>query len=458
MVYTIWTIGCQMNKADSERVASALEHRGLRPAEPGAAADVVIFNTCVVRGNAEEKVMGKLGELTGLKRRNPNLLTAVMGCLVPPDRNELVKSFPQVDLFFTAGEIARLVDLVASRQGAVEPHYLGRSEAGPAGSAVEPSGGGARRDLADLSDLSEAAGAGAVARYVPIIYGCDNFCAYCIVPYRRGREVSRPVDEILADVRARLAAGAREITLLGQNVDAYRGLGAAGAEGAPVDLAGLLHLVHAIPGLARLRFLTSHPRDMSSRLIGAVADLPKVCPAINLPVQAGDDDVLRAMGRGYTVDDYRRLVDRMRQAISGLALSTDLIVGFPGETGRQFQSSLDLLTELRFAMVHVAAYSPRPGTRAAAMVDDVPADEKGRRLQAVESLQAGIAGQINNDLVGCTTEVLVEDWHKGKWRGRTATDKLVFFEDSAVWRGRLARVLVSWAGPWSLRGTVVGGE
>ncbi|MDO9066373.1 MAG: radical SAM protein, partial [Chloroflexota bacterium] len=204
--------------------------------------------------------------------------------------------------------------------------------------------------------------------------------------------------------------------------------------------------------------LTSHPRDMSDRLIAAVADLPKVCPAINLPVQAGDDDVLRVMRRGYTVDDYRQLVGRMRRAIPGLALSTDLIVGFPGETDQQFQHSLDLLAELRFAMVHVAAYSPRPGTRAASMVDDVCDAEKRRRLQAVESLQAEIAGEINSGLVGSTAEVLVEDRHKGKWRGRTPTDKIVFFEDGANWRGRLAQVRISKAGPWSLQGLVVGGE
>lgn len=454
MLYTIWTIGCQMNKADSERVASALAGLGLRPAAPGQAADVVILNTCVVRGNAEEKVMGKLGALTGLKRRQPGLLTAVMGCLVPPDREGLVRQFPQVDLFFTAGETARLTDLVESRQRAANvggPIPPEQSQARP---ELDSPNTRMAHGLADLPD----SGAGAVARYVPIIYGCNNFCAYCIVPFRRGREVSRPASDILADVRACLVAGAREITLLGQNVDAYRGFGSAGGATPPMDLTDLLGLVHEVPGLVRLRFLTSHPRDMSDRLIAAVAELPKVCPAINLPVQAGDDEVLRVMGRGYTLDDYRQLVGRMRRMIPGLALSTDLIVGFPGETDQQFQHSMDLLAELRFDMVHVAAYSPRPGTRAASMVDDVSEAEKGRRLQAVESLQAAIIGEINGRLVGCITEVLVEDRHKGKWRGRTPTDKLVFFEDAADWRGRLAKVRISQAGPWSLQGQVVGGE
>jgi tRNA-2-methylthio-N6-dimethylallyladenosine synthase len=446
MLYTIWTIGCQMNKADSERVAAALEGVGLRPAAATDEADVIVLNTCVVRGNAEERVIGKLGALTGLKRRQPGLLTAVMGCLVSSDRQELERQFPQVDLFFTVGEIGRLVGLVELRRAAVSSSVTGRPY-------IDSSDARTAQESADLPD----SGPGAVARYVPIIYGCNNFCAYCIVPFRRGREVSRPADEILTDVKACLDGGAREITLLGQNVDAYRGPGAAGAEGAPVDLADLLRLVHWAPGLARLRFLTSHPRDMSDRLVAAVAELPKVCPAINLPVQAGDDDVLRAMGRGYTVDGYRELVYRMRQTIPGLALSTDLIVGFPGETDQQFQHSLDLLTELRFDMVHVAAYSPRPGTRAAAMEDDVSQPEKGRRLQAVESLQVQIIGEINNALVGCTAEVLVEDRHKGKWRGRTTTDKIVFFEDEANWRGRLAQVRISAAGPWSLRGSVVGG-
>ncbi|MDP3047313.1 MAG: tRNA (N6-isopentenyl adenosine(37)-C2)-methylthiotransferase MiaB [Chloroflexota bacterium] len=454
MLYTIWTIGCQMNKADSERVASALKSIGLRPAAPGDVADVVVLNTCVVRGNAEEKVMGKLGALTGLKRRQPDLLTAVMGCLVPTDREGLVRQFPQVDLFFTAGETARLVDLVESRGRASKSDGMASRQPNSACLADYPGGGRIEASPAEAPPASVVA----IARYVPIIYGCNNFCAYCIVPFRRGREASRPPDDILAHVTAYLGTGAREITLLGQNVDAYRGRGVAGAQGAPVDLAGLLRLVHEVPGLARLRFLTSHPRDMSDRLIAAVAELPKACPAINLPVQAGDDDVLRVMGRGYTVDDYRQLVGRMRRAIRGLALSTDLIVGFPGETDQQFQHSMDLLAELRFDMVHVAAYSPRPGTRAASMVDDVSEAEKRRRLQAVESLQAEIAGEINSGLVGSTAEVLVEDRHKGKWRGRTPTDKIVFFEDAANWRGRLAQVRISKAGPWSLQGLVVGGE
>ena len=453
MLYTIWTVGCQMNKADSERVASALEGIGLRPSAPGDVADLVILNTCVVRGNAEEKVMGKLGALTGLKRRQPALLTAVMGCLVPTDREDLMRQFPQVDLFFTVGETARLVYLVESRGRAVESDSMtARPPSWPCLSDA-PGGGTAQGSAEPLP-----ANAAAIARYVPIIYGCNNFCAYCIVPFRRGREVSRPPNDILADVKACQAAGAREITLLGQNVDAYRGREAADSDGAPMDLADLLRLVHEVPGLIRLRFLTSHPRDMSDRLIAAVAELPKVCPAINLPVQAGDDDVLSVMGRGYTVDDYRELVGKMRRAIPGLALSTDLIVGFPGETDQQFQHSMDLLGELRFDMVHVAAYSPRPGTRAAAMVDDVCEAEKGRRLQAVESLQAQIAAEINSVLVGYAAEVLVQDRHKGKWRGRTPTDKIVFFEDAADWRGRLAKVRIVKAGPWSLQGLVVGEE
>jgi tRNA-2-methylthio-N6-dimethylallyladenosine synthase len=457
MLYTIWTIGCQMNKADSEIVASALEGIGLRAAAPDEVADVVILNSCVVRGNAEERVMGKLGALTGLKRRNLNLLTAVMGCLVPPNRTELVRQFPQVDLFFTVGETTRLVDLVQSRLPAAAAREatdvgLENCPPSPVRTAEDPPRGWNSARPAD----APPAGAAAIARYVPIIYGCDNFCAYCIVPFRRGREVSRPADDILADVRRGLDAGAREITLLGQNVDAYRGRGPGGAEGTPVDLAGLLRMVHEVPRLARLRFLTSHPRDMSDRLIAAVAELPKVCPAVNLPVQAGDDDVLQAMGRGYTVDNYRELVGRMRRAIPGLALSTDLIVGFPGETDQQFQGSMNLLAELRFDMVHVAAYSPRPGTRAASMVDDVSVSEKGRRLQAVESLQVQIVGEINSALVGCTTEVLVEDRHKGKWRGRTPTDKIVFFEAAANWHGRLAPVKIARAGPWSLQGFVAG--
>lgn len=432
MHYAIWTIGCQMNKADSERVELALQQEGLSGA-PETEADVVVVNTCVVRGSAEDRCNGKLASLVGLKRRRPGMILAVMGCLVPPEHGSLRAAYPHVDLFFTVHELATLSALVRERADS----ELSRA------SAMERRNGGA----------SGPARRSGVTSYVPIIYGCNNFCAYCIVPFRRGRERSRPVDDVLADVRRHVLQGALEVTLVGQNVDAYRG---ALSNGETADLAALLTTMHKLEGLARLRFLTSHPRDMSERLIQTVAALPRVCRAINLPVQAGDDDVLAAMGRGYTSADYRALASRIRAEMPDIALTTDLIVGFPGETGEAFDRSMSLLADLRFDAVHVAAYSPRPGTRAERLPDDVPPEEKHRRLQAVESLQADIAGQINAGLVGTITEILVEGQHKGKWRGRTRSDKIVFFTDDRDWLGRLVNVSVTWAGPWSLQADLVG--
>lgn len=453
MRYDIWTIGCQMNKADSERVAVGLEALGLQPALHTDQADVIVVNTCVVRGSAEEKVLGKLAALRGLKRARPHAFVAVMGCLVPPDRQELAARFPHVDLFFTVGEADRLMDAVQRRLASAPQYTCSDEPRSPNG--VRP-GSDAEYTLQGET-VGVHGGQPAVTKYVPIIYGCNNFCTYCIVPFRRGRERSRPPEEVLAEVEHWAARGVREVTLLGQNVDAYQGRSAgANDEEAVVDLAALLRRVHNVPGLLRIRFLTSHPRDMSDRLISTVAELPKVCPAINLPVQAGDNAVLAAMHRGYTVEEYRQLVGRIRAAIPGVALSTDLIVGFPGESEAQFQNSLNLLAELRFDMVHVAAYSPRPGTRAALMADDVSLEEKGRRLQAVESLQREIIAGINTGLLGADVEILVEGWHKGKWMGRTRTDKIVFFADDRQWLGEMVTVRVTKTGPWSLQGRLIG--
>jgi len=319
-----------------------------------------------------------------------------------------------------------------------------------------------------------------VAAYVPIILGCSHACAYCIIPYRRGPERSRPADEILAETRALVAQGVREVTLLGQIVDRY------GYDLVPgsrfrvsscnlkpetlkleTPLAGLLRRIHEIDGLERIRFLTSHPNWMTDGLLDAVAELPKVCEHIEVPVQAGDDEVLARMRRGYTADDYRSLIARIRHIIPGVSIATDVIVGFPGETEAQFRRTYDLLAELRLDKAHIARYSPRPQTLAARRFpDDVPPEEKKRCRKALDDLQAGIVAEINGRLLGQTVEVLVVGRKKGRWWGRTRTDKLVFFEDNKTpprlggagggqdWRGRLAHVRITWTGPWSLIGEV----
>ena len=320
-----------------------------------------------------------------------------------------------------------------------------------------------------------------MATGVPISQGCDHLCTYCIVRLRRGPEVSRPVGEIVDEVQELARRGVKEITLLGQNVDSYghdlppaapfnmddrsaATRGGPGAEGhgygRPPDLADLLEAVHSVQGLERIRFLTSHPVDMTDRLIEAVARLPKVCEHIELPIQSGDDTVLRRMGRGYSGEGDRELIGRIRpprgSRVDTVGLATDVIVGFPGETEAQFQATYQLLEELRFDMVHVAAYSPRPGTAAEKLPDDVPPAEKERRRKAIDDLQERIVGEINARLLGANVEVLVEGRHKGRWRGRTRTNKLVFFDvNDEDWTGRLANVRIVRTGPWSMQGSVV---
>ena len=285
--------------------------------------------------------------------------------------------------------------------------------------------------------------------YVPVMEGCDNHCTYCIVCLRRGRQQSRPLEGIVEEVRHLVERGAREVTLLGQNVDAY----GHDLPGQP-DLADLLCAVHEVEDLWRIRFLTSHPSDMSQRIIDAVAGLDRVCEHIELPVQAGHDLTLKRMARGYTVTQYRDLLGRIRERIPGVAVATDIIVGFPGETEEHFQATYDLLAAEHFDVVHVAPYSPRPGTPAARLDDDVPPGEKERRRCLVDELQQEIAGAINRRLLGSDVEILVEENHRGRWKGRTRSNKLVFFEDERESRGQVARVEITWAGPWSMRGEI----
>jgi tRNA-2-methylthio-N6-dimethylallyladenosine synthase len=427
--YYIWTIGCQMNLADSWRLGEELRRLGYREAPRAEAADLVALNTCVVRQHAEDRCVGRLTSLKGWKRRRPDALLVVIGCLVG-DEGALRATYPYVDLFLKPSDTMGLV------------HYL------------------CDRDLLPQGDgraLSRVEVEVPVSMHVPISYGCDHHCTYCIVRLRRGRERGRPVPEILDEVRSLAGRGVREVTLLGQNVDSYgHNLPPAPETGWPPTLASLLHAVHEIEELHRIRFLTSHPADLQPEAIEAVATLPRVCPHFELPVQAGDDAVLRRMGRGYTVAQYRELIARVRARVPGCSIATDVILGFPGETGAQYEATYRLLEELRFDAVHVAAYSERPGTPAAQLADDVPQAEKERRRRAIDELQARIVGQINARFLGRTVEVLVEREKKGRWEGRTETNKLVHFpDDEHDWRGKLAQVRVTWAGPWSMVGETV---
>jgi tRNA-2-methylthio-N6-dimethylallyladenosine synthase len=290
-----------------------------------------------------------------------------------------------------------------------------------------------------------------VAAHLPVVLGCSHACSYCVIPYRRGPEHSRPSADIVAEARRLVDQGVREVTLLGQIVDRY-GLDLP----EDITLAKLLRLLHDVDGLERIRFLTSHPLWMTSELLEAVAGLPKVCEHIEVPVQAGDDQILRAMRRGYTVQDYRQLVGRIREVIAGVAIHTDVIVGFPGETEAQFRHTYELLAELKLDKAHIARYSPRPNTLSARqLIDDVPEDEKERRRRELDELQAQIVGEINQQFVGTSVEVLVEEKRKDRWCGRTRGNKLVFFEDERDLLGQLIGVNIEWAGPWSMRGSPV---
>jgi len=432
MNYYLWTIGCQMNMADSRRAAEALDRLGYRPAERAQDADLILLNTCVVRQSAEDKVVGRLTSLAGLKRRRPEVRIALMGCFVH-EVPSLQHRYPWVDAFILPSDVEAVVQLARDL-------VQDRNPDAPYARVIPQT---------------------PVSAGVPISYGCDHLCTYCVVRIRRGAEVSRPVDEIVAEVRDLAARGVREITLLGQNVDSYghdlppRAFPAAPGGERPPDLADLLQAVHDVEGLARIRFLTSHPADMSQRLVETAGRLPRVCEHMEIPVQSGDDVVLRRMGRGYTVAQFRDLVARIRAAMPGAGLATDVIVGFPGETEAQFEATYRLLEELRFDMVHVAAYSPRPDTPAERLADDVPPKEKERRRRAVDDLQERIVGEINAGLLGQVVEVLVEERHRGKWRGRTRTNKLVFFDvDEVDWTGALVEVRITQAGPWSMQAEV----
>ena len=437
MKYHLWTIGCQMNEADSQRVGSELEKLGYNYSPSYREADVVVINTCVVRQSAENKATGFLWSLKPLKENAPDKTIALMGCMVGvKGGNQLRKTFPHVDVFMPPSEPGPLIS-----------HLLGREKVSE--ETIQRNQRHAMQD--ELFILPEHQRYNLISAHVPIIYGCNHVCSFCIIPARRGVERTRPIGDIAREVRNMVDQGVREVTLLGQIVDRY---GYDVPDGP--RLADLLYTLNDIDGLARIRFLTSHPNYMDDSILQAVADLPKVCEHIEVPIQAGNDEVLKNMRRGYTTAEYRKLIHHIREYLPNTCIATDIIVGFPGETEDQFQDTLDILADLKMDVCHTAMYSPRPKTLSAKMMaDDVPDEEKKRRLHAVNALQEDIVAEINANYVGQTVEVLVEENHKGKWKGRTRTNKLVFFEDSHDHVGQLVNVNIEWAGPWSMRGQMV---
>ncbi len=423
-----------MNVADSQRVASSLEHLGYQATRRAEEADVIVLNTCVVRQSAEDKAVGRLSSLKPLKKHRPDAIINLMGCMVGVKGAEVLRDqFPYVDVFSPPSDPGPLVS------------YLTQDET-RLFAAADLQQRNAQLDGDLILPIHERGRL--VSAHLPVVYGCSHACTFCIIPYRRGVERSRPVGEILAEARSLVSQGVKEITLLGQIVDRY---GKDIPDGP--RLADLLSIVSRVEGLERVRFLTSHPNWMTDELLDAVARLPKVMPHIEVPVQAGDDRVLEDMKRGYNREAYYRLVERIRERIPGVSIATDIIVGFPGESEEQFQRTFELLADLKLDVAHLARYSERPGTVAARrQPDDVPEQAKWARFRALEELQEQIVGQINSRYLGQQVQVLFEDKVRGRWRGRTPTNKLVFVESDENIRGQLRQVTITWTGPWSMQG------
>jgi tRNA-2-methylthio-N6-dimethylallyladenosine synthase len=482
--YHIWTVGCQMNQADSQRIQTIMDELGWE-ASSMEQANLVVLNTCSVRQAPEEKAHNQLALLKQAKGKRDDLLVAMMGCMIGNQKtiDALSKRYPHIDLFMKVEQADILPQFLEERwtpisgAGCLDIEFMPEVE--PIIESVQPtfatslSSVGKRTVLpmaitpkpgeriAHYPTKIEPAQASPTA-WLPIVLGCNKVCTYCIVPYRRGRERSRPVEELLMEARMLVEKGAKELTLLGQTVEAY-GLDLPGTP----DLAELMSQLSEIEGLQRIRFMTSYPRHMTDSMIERMAHLPKVCEHLNIPVQAGDNEMLRRMKRGYSLEEYYDRIERVRELWPQISLSTDVIVGFCGESEAEFQHTLDMLEKVRFDVVHVAAYSVRPGTVAAKWEDDVPLAEKKRRLHVVEEVQGKIAFEINQIYVGRMEEVMVEDGNinhgRQQLKGRNRANKLVFFPQPEDRKGKeweyqvgdMVNVRIERATAWSLQGSAV---
>jgi tRNA-2-methylthio-N6-dimethylallyladenosine synthase len=401
--YFIRTMGCQMNVHDSEKIAGILSESGLDNASSLQEADVIVLNTCSIREKAEQKFYSELGRLESVKRYNPHLKIAVAGCIAQQNGNALFKRFPYVDFIFGPDNIDNLETWIRGRELHTALEY------NPAYHTI------------NLPVKRE----GGVRAWVSIMYGCDNFCAYCVVPHTRGRERSRPEKDIFNEISDLARRGFKEITLLGQNVNSY---GKNLQEN--MDFPGLLEMIHDIEGIERIRFVTSHPRDLSERLINTMSKLPKICNHLHLPAQSGSDKILGLMNRRYTHQQYKEKIFRLRTAIPGIALTSDIIVGFPGESEEDFQQTMQALREIQFDGIFAFKYSRRPNTAALGLPDHVDEKDKSRRLKEVLDLQAGITFDKNRRLKGEIVSVLVEgpsETDPDKLTGRTTSNKIVNF-------------------------------
>jgi tRNA-2-methylthio-N6-dimethylallyladenosine synthase len=420
-----------MNEADALRAAAALESAGFQPVPHARDAGLLLLNTCVVRQQAEDKIYSRLTYIAELKQKNPALVVALMGCLVGKNPREIAalrERFPFVDLFLSPSDLAPLFDFLRERGFA------------PSAAAAEP-------DDLPPPPLPDSLTGRSIVAHLPVVLGCSHACTYCVIPYRRGGERSRPSAEILAEAAGLAARGVRELILLGQIVDRY-GLDRPGE----IHLPELLRRIAALPGIARVRFLTSHPRWITDELIATVAATPGLCPYFEIPVQAGSDEILAAMRRGYTAAEYEALIAKVRAAIPNAGISTDMIVGFPGETAAHFEESMALMRRINPDMIRIAKYSARPLTYSARhLPDDVPEAEKERRRVAMEAQLRAMLTEKNAPLLGQTVEILVETIEKtGRRHGRTPDYKPVFVDGSAANPGDVIQARILWAGPFSL--------
>jgi tRNA-2-methylthio-N6-dimethylallyladenosine synthase len=431
--FHIITFGCQMNEHDSERMTGILHDRGCNPVPDAEDADIIILNTCSIREKAEQKFYSELGRLKRLKAENPGLKIAVAGCIAQQEGENILARAPYVDMIFGPSDVARLSTIV-------DTAFLQRSP------VIDTSGDPEyHRKLVPTSRTDK------VKAWVSIMYGCDNFCTYCVVPYLRGRERSRPPEDIVNEVSELARQGYKEVTLLGQNVNSYgKGLGQ------DVNFPALLRMVNEVPGLERIRFVTSHPRDLSDGLVKAIRDLPKVCESLHLPVQSGSDKILRVMNRRYTRADYVNKVKKLRDAMPTITLTTDIIVGFPGETVQDFEETMKLLEEVQYDGIFAFKYSKRPGTEALTLPGHLPENIKESRLTEVLAIQREITIKKNRSYVGMHMDVLIDGKSKkgGRLSGRIRGNKVVNVAGPHSLIGQLATVRITAAGVNSLSGEI----
>lgn len=437
-LYHITTFGCQMNKADSERMAGILEEMGYIWSEDPNQADLILYNTCTIRDNAEQKVYSYLGRQAKRKQENPDLTLIVAGCVAQQEGEQLLRRVPELDLVMGPQHANRLQDLLqevynGSQVVATEPIHI-------------------------MEDITKPRRESAITAWVNVIYGCNERCTYCVVPGVRGVEQSRTPEAIRAEIESLAAQGYKEITLLGQNIDAYgRDLPGVTETGRHLHtFTDLLYYVADVPGIERIRFATSHPRYFTERLIKACQEIPLVCEHFHIPFQSGDNEVLKAMKRGYTHERYRQIIEKVREYMPDASISADAIVGFPGETEAQFENTLSLVDDIGFDSLNTAAYSPRPGTPAALWEAQISEEVKNDRLQRLNHLVATKAAERSQRYLGRYEEILVEETNpknKEQVMGRTRGNRLTFFDgDINELRGRLVTVKISEVRPFSLTG------